>query len=122
MIPVNEPLLGKRELELVNECVKSGWISSQGAFIEQFEGAWAEYCGRTHGVSVSNGTVALQLAVAVLGVQPGDEIIMPSFTIISCALAAVYNGCVPVLVDSDPQTWCLDTQKIEEQLSSRTRA
>ena len=85
-IPVNEPLLGSRELEYVSECVRTGWISSAGRFIEEFEEKWAAYCGRGYGIAVSNGTVALQVAVACLGLKPGDEVIMPTFTIISCAL------------------------------------
>ena len=75
-----------------------------------------------YGVAVSNGTVALQLALACLELKPGDEVIMPSFTIISCALAAIYNGAVPVLVDSDPITWCMNVDQIEEKITSRTRA
>jgi perosamine synthetase len=122
MIAVNEPHLCARELEYVTECVRTGWISSAGKFINQFEEGWAAYCGRRYGVSVANGTVALQAAVACLGLQPGDEVIMPSFTIISCALAVIYNGCVPVLVDADPKTWCMDVEQIEEKISPRTRA
>jgi len=122
MIPVNEPLLGERELDYVAECVRTGWVSSAGKFINQFEEQWAAYCGRRHGVAVSNGTVALQLAVACLEVKPGDEVIIPTFTIISCALAVVYNSAVPVLVDCDPQTWCMDVQQVEEKISPRTRA
>ena len=75
-IPVNEPLLGDRELSYVSECVRTGWISSAGRFIEEFEEKWAAYCGRRHGVAVSNGTVALQVAAACLGLKPGDEVIM----------------------------------------------
>src|SRR5215510_10980715 len=105
MIPVNEPVLAKRELEYVAECVGTGWISSAGRFIEEFEKRWATYCGRRHGIAVSNGTVALQLAVACLGLKPGDEVIMPTFTIVSCALAVIYSGGIPVLVDSEPRTW-----------------
>src|SRR5215831_4446915 len=104
MIYVNEPLLGARELEYVSQCVTTGWISSAGTFIEQFEKEWANFCGRRHGIGVSNGTVALQAAVACLGLKPGDEVIVPTFTIISCALAVVYGGGVPVLVDCDPRT------------------
>jgi perosamine synthetase len=122
MIPVNEPLLGERDLQYVTECVRTGWISSAGRFIDEFEQRWAAYCGKRYGIAVSNGTTALQLAVAALDLQPGDEIIMPSFTIISCALAAVYNGAVPVLVDSDPATWCMDVTQIEKKISERTRA
>jgi len=98
MIPVNEPLLGERELEYVTECIRTGWISSAGRFIEEFEEKWAAYCGMKYGVAVCNGTVALQVAVGCIGLEPGDEVIMPTFTIISCAQAVVYNGGVPVLV------------------------
>ena len=122
MIPVNEPWLGERELEYVSECVRTGWVSSAGRFISEFEEQWAAYCGRRHGIAVSNGTVALQLAVACLGLEPGDEVIMPTFTIISCALAVIYNGGVPVLVDCDPKTWCMDVSQVEEKITPRTRA
>jgi len=122
MIPVNEPLLHRRELEYVSECIQTGWISSAGKFIEEFEDKWAAYCGRRYGIAVSNGTVALQVAAACLGLQPGDEVIMPTFTIISCALAAVYNGAVPVLVDCDPRTWCMDVDQVKAKISERTRA
>jgi perosamine synthetase len=122
MIPVNEPLLRQRELEYVSECVRTGWVSSAGRFIEAFEEQWAVYCERRYGIAVSNGTAALQLAVACLGLQPGDEVIMPSFTIISCAQAVSYNKAFPVLVDSDPRTWCMDVDQIEAKLTPRTRA
>jgi perosamine synthetase len=122
MIPVNEPFLGERDLEYVAECVRTGWISSSGRFIEEFEQQWAAYCGRRYGIAVSNGTVALQVAVASLGLKPGDEIIMPTFTIISCALSAIYNRCVPVLVDSDSHTWGMDVQQICDKITPRTKA
>jgi perosamine synthetase len=122
MIPVNEPRLGDKEAEYVLDCIRSGWISSAGKYIDRFEERWASYCGRRHGVAVANGTVALQIAVASLALPAGSEIIMPSFTIISCALAAVYNGCVPVLVDADPLTWGMDVAQIEAKITPRTRA
>src|ERR687886_266462 len=122
MIPVNEPWLGEREAEYVLECVRTGWISSAGRFIGAFEEGWAAYCGRRYGIAVSNGTVALQLAVDALGLRAGDEVILPAFTIISCALAVIYAGGVPVLIDSDPRTWCLDPSQIEAKLTPRTRA
>jgi len=122
VIPVNEPLLGKREEELVLECLRSGWISSAGKFIEDFEQRWADYCGRRYGIAVSNGTAALQLAFACIGLKPGDEVILPTFTIISCALAVIYNGGVPVLVDSDPRTWCMDVKQVKDKISRKTRA
>jgi perosamine synthetase len=122
MIPINEPQLGERELEYISECVRSGWVSSAGKFINEFEERWAAYCGRRYGIAVSNGTVALQLAVACLGLKPGDEVVLPAFTIISCVLAVIYNGGVPVLVDSDPSTWCMDVKQVEEKITPRTRA
>jgi len=122
MIAVNEPLLGERELEYVTECIKTGWISSAGHFIEEFEEKWAAYCGMAHGVAVSNGTTALQVAVGCLDLDPGDEVIMPTFTIISCALAILENGGIPVLVDCDPRTWCMDVLQVEARITPRTRA
>ncbi len=122
IIPVNEPLLGTQETRYVMECLKTGWISSEGRFIRAFEEQWAAYCGMKYGVAVSNGTVALQAAVASLDLSPGDEIILPSFTIISCAQAVTYNGGVPVLVDSDPRTWCVDVKQVEKKITPRTRA
>ena len=122
MIPVNEQLIGEQETEYVLECLRTGWISSAGRFIKLFEEAWADYCGRRYGIAVSNGTVALEAAVAALKIEPGDEIIMPTFTIISCAQAITRFGSVPVLVDSEPRTWCMDVAKIEAKITPRTRA
>ena len=122
VIPVNEPVLGPRELEYLRECVETGWVSSAGRFIEQFEQRWAAYCGKRHGIAVFNGTVALQAAVGCLHLSPGDEVILPSFTIMSCALGVLYNGGVPVLVDCDPHTWCLDPDEVARKITPRTRA
>ena len=122
MIPVNEPVFGERESEYTAECIRTGWVSSAGRFIEEFEQHWAAFCGMNYGVAVNNGTSALQLAVETLGLQPGDEVIMPSFTIISCALAVLHNGGVPVLVDCDPVTFGLDAGQLEARITPRTRA
>jgi len=122
MIPVNEPSLGERERDYVDECMRTGWVSSAGRFITEFEAGWAEYCGRKHGVAVSNGTTALQLAVACLDLEEGDEVIVPTFTIISCITAILASGGVPVLVDADPTTWCMDVSQVEARVTSRTRA
>ena len=122
MIPVNEPVVGDLEKQYVNECLDTAWISSAGRFIGEFESKWAAYCGVKHGIAVSNGTVALEVAVAAGGIQPGDEVILPSFTIISCAAAIVEQGAVPVLVDCDPRTWCMDVTQIEEKITPQTRA
>lgn len=122
MIPVNEPLIGEKEIEYVLDCLRTGWISSAGKYLESFEQAWAGYCGMRYGIAVSNGTTALQVAVACLGLQPGDEVILPTFTIISCAQAVTYNGGVPVLVDSEPRTWCMDVNQVAAKITPRTRA
>ena len=122
MIPVNEPKIGARERDYILDCIESGWISSTGKYIQSFESAWAEYCGRLHGVVTSSGTTALQTAVACLELEAGDEVIMPTFTIISCALATLYNGGVPVLVDAEPDTWCMDISQVAARITPRTRA
>jgi perosamine synthetase len=122
MIPVNEPLLGEEELKNVTDCIRTGWISSQGKYLEQFEQGWASYCGRRFGVAVSNGTTALQVALKCLDLRPGDEVIMPAFTIISCALAVIEAGGKPVLADCDPQTWCMDVSRLDALVTGRTRA
>jgi perosamine synthetase len=121
-IPVSEPLLGEAEARLVMECLRTGHISGSGEFLDRFENDWADYCGRTHGVAASNGTVALQLALSALDLGPGDEVILPSFTIISCALAVLRTGATPVLVDVDPGTWCMDVDAVAGRITSRTRA
>lgn len=122
LIPVNEPLIGEQEKKYVMECLETGWISSEGHFIREFEEKWAEYCGMKFGIAVSNGTVALEIAVASLNLQPGDEVILPSFTIISCAQAVTNNQGVPVLVDCDPETWCMDVSQVEAKITSKTKA
>ncbi|NPV55520.1 MAG: DegT/DnrJ/EryC1/StrS family aminotransferase [Anaerolineae bacterium] len=122
MIPVNEPDLGALELEYVNDCLATGWISSAGNYIDAFEREWASYCGRTYGVAMCNGTAALSAAVAALRLSPGDEVILPSFTIISCALAVVENGGVPVLVDCDPDTWTMNVDSLAGKVTGRTAA
>ncbi len=121
-IPVNEPLIGARETEYILECLHTGWVSSEGRFIQEFEQQWADYCGMAHGVAVSSGTAALEIAVACLDLQPGDEVILPSFTIISCAQAVTKNGGKPVLVDCDARTWCMDVGKVADKITPRTRA
>ena len=104
-IPVNEPLIGEREKELVMQCLDTGWISSEGPFVNQFEEKLSEKVTRKYGIACSNGSAALDIAVAALKIGPGDEVILPSFTIISCAGSIIKAGAKPVLVDSDPITW-----------------
>jgi perosamine synthetase len=121
-VPVSEPLIGAATERYVMECVSSGWISSEGPFLLEFEKRWAAYCGAEYGVAVSNGTAALEIALQALDLQPGDEVIVPTFTIISCLLAILEAGGTPVLVDSDPLTWCLDIDQLADRITSRTRA
>jgi perosamine synthetase len=122
MIPVCEPLLSGKELEYVTDCLKTNWISSQGKYVEQFERSFAAYCGCEHGISTTSGTTALHLALASSGIGPDDEVIVPAFTMISTAFAIIYTGAKPVLVDAEPETWNIDTSKIEQKLTRRTKA
>lgn len=121
-IPVCEPTLLGNELKYVTEAVSTGWISSAGKFVTEFERQFAAYSGCKYGVAVSNGTVALHLALVALGIAKGDEVIIPSFTMISSAFAVCYTGAMPVFVDADPATWNLDISKIEEKITQRTKA
>jgi perosamine synthetase len=121
-IPVNEPLLDGREKEYLIRCIDTGWISSEGPYVREFETRFARRVTRTHGVAVCNGSAALEVAVAALGIGEGDEVILPAFTIISCAAAVVRAGAIPVLVDADPLTWNMDVSKIEQRITSRTKA
>ena len=121
-IPVIEPLLDGTEFKYVADCIASGWISSEGEYVSRFEQGMAETVGRKFGIAVCNGTAALELAVASLRLEPGSEIIVPTFTIVSCVAAILRNRCVPVLVDSDPETWNMDPEAIEPNITPRTRA
>lgn len=122
MIPVNEPLLDGNERIYLNECIESGWISSDGEFVERFEKAMAAYVGRRHAIAVANGSAALDVAAAGLKLGPEDEVIIPTHTIISCASAIVRTGASLKLVDSSQETWNMDVTKIEAAVTSRTRA
>jgi perosamine synthetase len=121
-VPVNEPLLDGNEKRYLAECIDTGWISSEGPFVSTFETRFAERLGRSHGIAVCNGTAALDAAVEALGIGPGDEVIMPTFTIISCIGQVVRAGATPVFVDSDPITWNMDVARIAERITPRTRA
>ena len=122
MIPVNEPLIGEKESIYVNECLKTGWISSGGKFITEFEEKFAAYVNKKYGIAVSNGTNALILALRVLDLPAESEVIIPTFTIISCALACIYDNLKPVLVDCEPDTWNMDVSQIEEKITNKTKA
>lgn len=121
-IPVCEPTLLGNELKYVTDAVQTGWISSAGKYVTEFEQKFAAYCGCKYGVAVCNGTVALHLALVALGIGKGDEVIIPDFTMIATAFAVCYTGATPVFVDADPDTWNIDTTKIEEKITPRTKA
>lgn len=121
-IPVCEPLLDGNERAYVLDCVDTNWISSSGTYIPKFEDAFAHYCGARHGVACSNGSTAIHLALAALGIGPGDEVIIPTFNLICAPNAVFLTGARPVLVDSEPRTWCLDPSLLEEKVTPRTKA
>lgn len=121
-IPVNEPILNGNEKKYLCECIDTGWISSEGPFVKEFEQKISTSVGRNYGIAVSNGTAALEIAVQALGIGKGDEVIMPAFTIISCAMAVTKVGAIPVLIDSDIYTWNMNVNEIESKITSRTKA
>ena len=122
MIVINKPLLNGNEKNYLVECIDSEWISSEGPFVKQFEEQFAARVDRTHGIAVCNGTAALDAAVEAAGIGPGDEVILPTFTIISCINQIVRAGAKPVLVDSDPATWNMDVSQIKDKITPRTKA
>lgn len=122
MIPVYQPTLSGNEKRYVNECLDSTWISSKGKFISEFEREFAEYVEIEFATTVSNGTVALHLALEGLGIGPGDEVIVPTFTYIASVNAITYTGATPVFVDSLSETWQVDPEDIEKKITDKTRA
>ena len=121
-IPVNEPLLNGNEKKYLCECIDTGWISSEGPFVKQFEEKISETVGRRFGIAVANGTAALEVAMQAIGIGENDEVIMPTFTIISCAMAVTKLGAKPVLIDSDVNTWNMNVNEIEAKITARTKA
>lgn len=122
MIPVWQPVLDGREEIYVLDALRSNWVSSLGPYIVRFEESFAAYCGARHGVACSSGTAALHMALVALGIGPGDEVLIPDFTLIVSANTVILSGAKPVLVDVDPRTWCLDPARLEEKITPRTRA
>ena len=121
-IPIYKPDLSGNEKKYVNECLDTSWISSRGRFVNEFEARFAERIGIAHAASVSNGTVALHLALMALGIGPGDEVIVPTLTYIASANAVAYTGATPVFVDSLRDTWQIDPEDVRRHITSRTRA
>ena len=121
-IPVNQPLLDGNERQYLSQCIDSGWISSEGPFVKRFEEEFAVRVGRQYGIAVCNGSAALDAAVVALKIGPGDEVIVPTFTIISCVAAIVRAGAKPILVDCDRKTWNMDISTIAAKISPQTKA
>lgn len=122
IIPVCEPTLSGNELKYVQQAVETNWISSAGSFIREFEARFAEACRTRYGIACANGTVALHLAIATLGLEPGDEVILPTFTMIATINAVTYCGATPVLVDNEPDYWQLDVEQVAAKITPRTKA
>lgn len=119
---VNEPKLDGNEKKYLEECIDTGWISFEGPFVKRLEEGMAHLTDRKYGVAVSNGSTALETAIMALQLQAGDEVILPTFTIISCAAPIVRVGAKPVLVDSDAKTWNMGVEDIESKITKRTKA
>ena len=122
IIPVCEPTLGGNELKYIVQAVETNWISSAGTFIREFEAQFAAACGTKYGIACANGTVALHLALATLGLEPGDEVIIPTFTMIATINAVTYCGATPVLVDNEPTYWQMDVNQVADKITPRTKA
>jgi perosamine synthetase len=122
MIPVFAPWLSENTRRYVLDCVDTGWISSLGQYVSRFERNFAEFCEAQHAVATSNGTTALHLCLATLGIGPGDEVLVPDLTFVSTANVVRYTGATPVLVDSDPRMWCIDPADARRKVTARTRA
>jgi len=122
IIPVCEPTLAGNELKYVQQAVETNWISSAGSFIREFEAQFAAVCGVRYGIACANGTVAMHLAMATLGLEPGDEVIIPTFTMIATANAVIYCGAKPVLVDMEPNYWQMDINQVADKITPRTKA
>ena len=121
-IPVNTISITGNEKKYINECIDTGWISSEGPFIKKFEENLAAKVDRSFGIAVCNGSVAIDVAIAAMNIGSGDEVIMPTFTIISCAAAIIRAGAKPVLIDSDEATWNMNVSLIESKITPRTKA
>lgn len=122
MIPIAAPDIGERERAYVADAVASGWLSSRGPYVARFEETFASFCGARHGVATSSGTTALHLALVALGLGPGDEVILPAFTMIGTANPVRYVGATPVIVDVRPDTWTIDPAAVKAAITPRTKA
>lgn len=121
-IPVYRPYLDLSELKNVEDCFASSWISSKGGYIDKFEKAFSDFVGGKYGISLTNGTVALHAGLIALGIGPGDEVIVPTFTYVASVNSIKYTGAIPVFVDSDRDTWQINAFELEKKITSKTKA
>lgn len=121
-VPISEPNLGRSEMQYLAQAFASGWVSSQGAYVDRFESSFAEFCGTSWGVATSNGTTALHLALVTLGIGEGDEVILPDLTFAATINAVLHSGATPVIVDVEKDSWCIDPVSIKRAISKRTKA
>jgi perosamine synthetase len=122
MIPVCVPLLKGKEFEYLKDCIDTNWISSKGRYVEEFEKKFSHYCNCKYGVTTTNGTSSIHLALRSIGIKEGDEVLVPAFTMIGSVFPIIYCGAKPVLVDSEDKTWNIDVSQIEEKITERTKA
>lgn len=121
-IQVLEPNLSGNELEYVSDCIRTNWISSQGTYVKKFESIFSNYCNMEYALAVSNGTVAIHLALVALGIGEGDEVIVPDFTFAATINAVLYTGATPVIVDVDEATWTMSIHELEKAITTKTKA
>ena len=122
VVPVNRPLIKGNELKYVSKVIKSGWISADGHYVKKFEKKFSKYIKRKFSVAVSSGTAALDIAFKSINLKPEDEVIVPTFTIISCLNQIVRMGAKPVLVDADPKTFNIDINQLKKKITKKTKA
>jgi len=120
--PVYEPDLSGNEWKYVKDCIETSWISSRGSYIDKFENGFAEFVGAKHAVSVCNGTVSLHLAMIVLGIKEGDEVIVPTLSYIASVNPVKYVNATPVFVDSAEGTWQMDVEDVRRKITAKTKA
>ena len=121
-IPQSEPSLNGNELKYLSDCIKSGWISSQGKYVNIFEKKFSEFVKNRYCLSTCNGTTALQLAIATLKLKPGDEIIVPDYTFVSPINSIIHSNCKPILADIDPDTLCISYDSVKKIITKKTKA
>ena len=120
--PVNKPLLQGNELKYLKECIETGWISSEGAYVKKFEKKLAQEFDRKYAIAVTNGTVALDIAIDTLSLDEGDEVLVPSFTIISCIMGILRNGLKPVFIDSNIDDFNMNIDEVKKHITNKTKA